>query len=374
MKVYNIPVINKHIFSFSLRFIGRDIILGDRHFLEHMLFKSNKRYNAGALSREMTKLGGLTTFKIETSPEELVISGGVLKEDMPKVVELLNAILNDALFLEEEIEREKKVVLQEYYNRIGEQESVFINAIGDLLGENISPIGTLESIKNMDSSHLRYLYGQLINQSNALLFLHNGDDFASQLQIPDGPKQKIREIKVKGNYEVEVPEFPFSVVLLFYDQKPSLASYALKDYLNEMDAPFYKVLREEKNYCYQVGASQTFAALNHMFPQFNTECHASKNALDAVSIHDVAVELENNFIVNDETIYENVLKTSSLNKIRSLNNIGWRFKFEYTAYLLNCSFDDLKRKPSWEEFKVFAGSVKNKLIGRILLLGSGKTT
>ncbi len=392
MKLYKIPTINEELFSFNLIFTGRDIIPGDRHFLEHLLFKSNKAYSAESLTREITKLGGLKAFKIETTPEELLINATVLKQDMPKTITLLNSILNDALFLKEEIERERKILLQEYYNRVKEQKNIFIKAFGELFNEDLTIIGTPENIENITSSHLISLYDKFINRNNAVLFLHNGEDVPSLLNLKNGPPlNNVKEIKVKGNYEKEVKDFPFSAIILFYDEKPSLASYALKDYLNEMDAPFFRILREQKNYCYSVSASQSFAGLNHILPQFNTMCITSykqiikkskelekdlcgnKNnclhSLKMTALHKVYNELKKNFIVDDEKIYENVLKTSALNKIKAKNDINLRFAFEYTTYVLNCTFEDLKNKPNWEEFRDFANSVRNKQIGKVLIIG-----
>ena len=368
MKIYKIPTINESLFSFNLIFAGKDIISGDRHFLEHLLFKSNKIYNTESLTKEITKLGGLNALKIETSPEEISIRATILKKDAPKIINLLNAILNESLFLEEEIDKERKIILQEYYNRVKEQRNIYIRAFGNIFNEDLSVIGPLENIENMNGNHLITLYNKLINRNNAILFLHNGEDVLSLLNIKDGSHlNNIKEIKIKGEKEQEVGELPFSVINLFYDEKPSLASYALKDYLNEMDAPFFRILREKKNYCYFVKASQTFAGLNHLFPFFNTMCITMQKRND---LKKVSEELEKQFIVDNEEIYKNVLNTSALNKIKAKNDINLRFAFAYTTYLLDCSFEDLSNKPTWDDLRDFSCSVREKLIGGTYIIGN----
>lgn len=84
---------------------------GLAHFIEHMNFKGTTKRTAQQIAEEVDAIGGyLNAF---TSRESTVYNAKVLKEHMPFIIELLNDILFNSIYSEEDIEKEKNVVLQE---------------------------------------------------------------------------------------------------------------------------------------------------------------------------------------------------------------------------------------------------------------------
>ncbi len=86
-------------------------INGISHLLEHMAFKGTKRRNAYAIAAEIEAVGG--HLNAYTSRENTAYYAKVLKEDVPLAVDLLGDILQHSVMAEEELERERAVILQE---------------------------------------------------------------------------------------------------------------------------------------------------------------------------------------------------------------------------------------------------------------------
>ena len=84
---------------------------GISHFLEHMAFKGTLTRNVQQIAEEFDDIGGRAN--AFTSISETSFYTKVLKEHTEKAVELLADILQNSIFLEEEIEKERQVILQE---------------------------------------------------------------------------------------------------------------------------------------------------------------------------------------------------------------------------------------------------------------------
>jgi len=84
---------------------------GLSHLLEHMAFKGTKRRSAKQIAEEMDMVGG--NMNAYTSLENTVYYVRVLKENVPLAVDMLADIMLNSTFDEEELARERQVVLQE---------------------------------------------------------------------------------------------------------------------------------------------------------------------------------------------------------------------------------------------------------------------
>jgi predicted Zn-dependent peptidase len=175
-----IRVISEHIPHLHSASIGVWVATGSRHekdsergishFIEHMLFKGTERRTARDIAREIDSVGGvLNAF---TSRECTCYYAKVLDSFLPKAVDLLADILLNSLFADEEIEKERQVILQE----IGMIEDTPDDLIHDLFTRNFwaghplgKPIiGTTESVSSFTGAmaheyrQRRYLPGNII--------------------------------------------------------------------------------------------------------------------------------------------------------------------------------------------------------------------
>lgn len=84
---------------------------GISHLLEHMAFKGTARRSARAIAEEIEQVGG--DLNAATSLETTAYYARVLKGDDGVALEILADILQDSRFAEEDLVREKEVILQE---------------------------------------------------------------------------------------------------------------------------------------------------------------------------------------------------------------------------------------------------------------------
>ncbi len=108
-------------------------INGVAHMLEHMAFKGTIRRSARAIAEEIEAVGG--HLNAYTSRESTAYYARLLADDVALGVDILADILQNSVFAEEELERERAVVLQE----IGQAEDTPDDIIFDRFQETAFP-------------------------------------------------------------------------------------------------------------------------------------------------------------------------------------------------------------------------------------------
>jgi len=130
---------------------------GISHMLEHMVFKGTARRDASEIAREIEAVGG--HLNAYTSREHTSFFSHILKEDAELALDLLSDILLNSEFQEDELEREKEVILQE----IGQVHDTPDDLIFDYLQETAFPdqalgrpiLGTDKTVTSFTETHLR---------------------------------------------------------------------------------------------------------------------------------------------------------------------------------------------------------------------------
>jgi predicted Zn-dependent peptidase len=84
---------------------------GIAHFIEHMVFKGTRRRSAEDIAREVNRFGGM--LNAFTDKEMVCFHTRVLDEHFPKAFDVLADIVLEPKFADEDIVREKSVVLEE---------------------------------------------------------------------------------------------------------------------------------------------------------------------------------------------------------------------------------------------------------------------
>ncbi len=135
----------------------RPEINGIAHMLEHMAFKGTRRRSARAIAEEIEDVGGhLNAF---TSREFTAYHATVLRGDETLAVDMLADILQNSVFDEDELERERAVILQE----IGQTNDTPDDVVFDHFQEIAFPdqpvgrsvLGTAEIVSNMPREALQ---------------------------------------------------------------------------------------------------------------------------------------------------------------------------------------------------------------------------
>jgi predicted Zn-dependent peptidase len=129
---------------------------GIAHFIEHLLFKGTSRRSARQIAMEIDSMGGL--LNAFTSHEYVCYYAKVLAKFLPRITDLLCDIFLCSSFPGEEIERERRVILQEIKMR-DDTPDVFIHDQfhqnfwqGDSLGLTIP--GSLETVSALSREQI----------------------------------------------------------------------------------------------------------------------------------------------------------------------------------------------------------------------------
>ncbi len=130
---------------------------GISHFLEHMAFKGTENRSALDIAEQIEDVGG--HLNAYTSREQTVFHARILKDDLALALDILADILQNSTFDEDEMEREKSVVLQE----IGQTRDTPDDIVFDRFQETAYPdqplgrsiLGTEERVKGFSADDLR---------------------------------------------------------------------------------------------------------------------------------------------------------------------------------------------------------------------------
>ncbi|WP_027090817.1 M16 family metallopeptidase [Cohnella thermotolerans] len=146
---------------------------GISHFIEHMLFKGTKRHSAKEIADRFDGIGG--NVNAFTSKEYTCYYAKVLDQHLPIAVDVLSDMFFESLFAEEELAKEKNVILEE----IAMYEDTPDDTVHDLasraaMGDHplaYSILGTAERLNAMGPDDLRKYMSERYSVANTVVSL-----------------------------------------------------------------------------------------------------------------------------------------------------------------------------------------------------------
>lgn len=149
---------------------------GMAHFIEHLLFKGTARRNARQLAEAIEDVGG--QINAYTAKEYSCYYAKVRRSDLAVAVDVLGDMLTNSLLSEEELERERSVVLDEI--RLAEDDPG--DLVHDLFAETCWPdaplgrpvIGRRDSVQRLRRDDVAAFYRARYGQPEALLIVAAG--------------------------------------------------------------------------------------------------------------------------------------------------------------------------------------------------------
>lgn len=160
---------------------------GLAHLLEHMAFKGTTRRSAQRIAEEMEDVGG--DLNAATSVEQTSYEARVLEKDVPLAIDMLSDILTDPLLLEEELKREKGVIIQE----IGAIEDTPDDLVYDLAHETAfagqsvgrAILGTPKSVKALDRQAITGFLGRHYRAGRGVLSVAGAADHKAIVRLAE---------------------------------------------------------------------------------------------------------------------------------------------------------------------------------------------
>jgi len=174
---------------------------GLSHFIEHMLFKGTQKRTAKEIAQTLEAVGGqLNAF---TAKECTCFYSKVIDQHLELAIELLSDMMLNSIFDEEELNKEKGVVLEE----ISMYEDSPDDVVHELLHSKFygshplgQPIlGTVENIKNFTQERLLKYFDQFYSPHNLVISVAGSFDDKELISLLD--KYFGHWNKSKGNYQ-----------------------------------------------------------------------------------------------------------------------------------------------------------------------------
>jgi predicted Zn-dependent peptidase len=241
---------------------------GISHLLEHMAFKGTSSRNALQIAEAIENVGG--DLNAATSIEHTGYFARVLKEDVVLAADILSDILQNSLFDEDELTREKQVIVQE----IGAARDNPDDQVFDLFQEAAFPsqpigrtiLGTVDSVRAVNSDTIRkYMNRNYVGDHMVLAAAGN----VSHDNLVDVARERFATLKPNGAPAPQRAEYQGGQERLVSDHEQAhivvgfegraynadgfYAAQVLASILGGgMSSRLFQEIREKRGLCYSV--------------------------------------------------------------------------------------------------------------------------
>lgn len=249
-------------------------VSGVSHYIEHMMFKGTENRTAKQIASDMDKIGG--QFNAFTGKEATCYYIKTLSGNLHKAADVLLDMLVNSRMDEEDMDKERKVILEEMKMIQDTPDEDVHDMISDLvfaghpLGKTI--IGTPESLEGIDREALTgYLNREYTRDSIVIAIAGNFDEedvsqmFNEQLsKLPASKEEKKHEIgEYKKDFQVKVKDVEqahvcMAVPAVSLGDKDYYAMNLLNNIMGgSMSSRLFQNIREEKGLAYSVFSTYT---------------------------------------------------------------------------------------------------------------------
>ena len=325
---------------------------GISHYIEHMLFKGTENRNFQKLNDDLEALGG--EYNAYTDFSQTVYSISCLEDELKSAIEILSDMLICSKFPEEEIEKERGVILAEIRSSKDSVEDFSFKKINEVAFKNSSlrydVAGLDENVKSFTKKELYEYYKKYYIPNKSLITmvssLSHEDDFEEiskhfskwepkeriELVVKDEKNRNIKKVTTKENIELCTIIYLFT----FYDldKNYELPLRILNHRLGESaNSLLFREVRENRGLAYDI--------YSHLDITENVRTLYVYTAVDEEDIDDAANAIEEifkdikfrNIIIgeNDLNVMKKVHKTAVISTLED--------SVELCSYILSQSLE-----------------------------------
>lgn len=304
---------------------------GISHFIEHMVFKGTKNRSNQVLNQELEFLGG--EYNAYTDYTNTVYSITVLEEEVKNAATLLADMLINSNFPEEEIQKEKGVILAEY-NSISDDVEDYSFRMTNHYGFKESPlkydvIGTAETIKNFTRKQLRDFYYKNYVPNNSVITLVSSIEHEVAIEMfkelfghwKSNTIEKVKPVIEKNintkktTYKSNIEQSTITYLYTFHnlDKQKELALRILNHRLGEStNSILFRELRENRGLAYDVYTHlDTTRAIKTLYIYTAVQESLINETIEV--INNCIEQIKMGSMVNDDNMFvliKKVMKTS----------------------------------------------------------------
>ncbi len=244
---------------------------GLSHFIEHMLFKGTKNRNNEKLNYELEALGG--EYNAYTEYNSTVYTISCLTEELKNAVNLLGDMITSSDFPEDELEKERGVILAEIRTSKDDIEDLSFKRVNEVAFEKsplrIDVTGIEEEVKNFTRDDLVAFYEKYYSPKNSLITMVSSYDHEEARNIIEKEfglwkgefvqevkviEEKNKNVKVT-NYKNDIEQSTILYLYTFYDldKKYELPLRILNHRLGESsNSLLFREIREKRGLAYDI--------------------------------------------------------------------------------------------------------------------------
>ena len=255
-----------------------EVIPGTAHYLEHMMFKGTKNHNYQEMNQRIEELGSVNAY---TAEDTTVYYINTTKENTSAVFDILCEMMFEPLFDNDELNKERTVILEEAKARLDNPQCMFFDKLnGDIFGDiGHSGIGSFEDIGNIDREHVVNFYDKFYRPGNMVFavlgdvgnFNENEANAIMSKYVSDSDSESFNclptidfDFKNRKNIETKfkMKQSYLCLTLPTIPIKESFNNYFVEDIAHIMlggglSSLLFQRIREEKGLCYSIGMGQS---------------------------------------------------------------------------------------------------------------------
>lgn len=200
---------------------------GISHFIEHMLFKGTYKRNNEELNEELESLGG--EYNAYTDYNSTVYTVSCLGEELKNATELLGDMITSASFPEDELEKERGVILAEIRTSKDDIEDLSFKKVNEIGFKN-SPLkydvtGLEERVRDFTREDILKFYKKYYTPKNSLVTIVSSMDHEEAIELIRGEFSNWKGEDVMDHPEIRERNLPCKKVSFKNDMEQSTIVY-----------------------------------------------------------------------------------------------------------------------------------------------------
>lgn len=270
----SVPVVSVNVWVKTGSINENEKQAGLSHFIEHLLFKGSKNYPGDLMTRNVEKMGGL--INAATSKEYTCYYIDIQKDGYIESIKMLADTVSYPLFPQDELEQERKVVVEEIQrHKDNPQSQLFEYFMENLYKESDyknSIIGSSDVIKNISRDEIISYFKTHYVPQNMVVSIVGDIDIKETSKTIDETFGKIEKAiypiepviieSIKNTSDFITKDKTVHSYLLAGFLGPDMSSkdiyvadIALNIFGSGKSSRLYRVLKEEKNIVFSISSS-----------------------------------------------------------------------------------------------------------------------
>jgi predicted Zn-dependent peptidase len=316
---------------------------GISHFIEHMLFKGTNNRNNEELNDSLEQLGG--EYNAYTDYTSTVFSITALEEELESGISLLSDMLVNSTFPNEEIEKERGVILAEIRTSKDDIEDLSFRKINEFAFKKNALkheiIGEEKTVLGFCREQLKNFYGQYYVPNNCFITVvssmdHNDVEnmvnqyFSNWIRKDFSLREVIQERNYPGIFtsiKKAIEQSTITFLYTFYNlnKEQELALKILNHKFGESaNSILFRELREERGLAYDIYTHLDMSA--HVKTLYIYTSVSTENINETIAIIEECVEkIKNGSVIFDERVVnlmKKVLKTAVTSTLEDSSDLG----------------------------------------------------